>query len=561
MRPSNIILIGMMLIIVVSACDVISGGVNADFAENSTMTTEGTDPQIVSQVNASPELTNALSVSTVVMSEPSNTLPAPTVELLEQSTTLPVPTIMGPELPSNLRAPTMSPSVSIQSFTVSSNEVFAARLQQGTERVPVSWVVINRPPNSNLVFEQRLADSSLTNVELPRHNLIVASSGDGIVAPVSPGDEAEHIILLLSVVDLNSEVIYASTQMRIPINSDPDEGVTIFTDCFSDTFLPSNNLRIGDYSIVQFYPDSGGFHFVYTTRSSMAQEGVLRPDPLEIISGPFCFQRPDEDFPRRRWEIRYDVGLQGWVDEYVIWPNDTHWVFLANSYDPTTHVNVFSISDTEIDEGETISVTWDIDNTEYVSIFILNALGENPITENGDRLSPSGSVEIDANLMSKRNSVELRYPPGLVNTLVFEMDCTYNIIDPSVIDHPTCPQAPQTSQATYQLFEHGFMVWREGGIIATFTHDSANNGTFLDTYQEGDLLTYSSEPPLGLIAPERGFGTVWLAYPYLQDTLGWAVESEQSYMMTWQYDPTNSVYFTLPDGSYEVFTTYALQNE
>lgn len=65
--------------------------------------------------------------------------------------------------------------------------VSESELLQQTARIPLAWSVENRPDGTNLVFEQMLLDDYV-NVELPRENPWVASSGEGIVAPVFPTD-------------------------------------------------------------------------------------------------------------------------------------------------------------------------------------------------------------------------------------------------------------------------------------------------------------------------------------------------------------------------------------
>jgi len=59
-------------------------------------------------------------------------------------------------------------------------------LARGAARVPVVWQVTNRPPRSNLVFEQLVEDGIAVPVDLPRANLWVPSRGEGVVAPVEP---------------------------------------------------------------------------------------------------------------------------------------------------------------------------------------------------------------------------------------------------------------------------------------------------------------------------------------------------------------------------------------
>src|SRR5262249_16704926 len=64
-------------------------------------------------------------------------------------------------------------------FTTTTAVVDLATLTNKTARVPVSWSVDNRPNGSNLVFEQILGNNSSVNVELPRQNPYVSSSGNG----------------------------------------------------------------------------------------------------------------------------------------------------------------------------------------------------------------------------------------------------------------------------------------------------------------------------------------------------------------------------------------------
>ena len=69
------------------------------------------------------------------------------------------------------------PQASIRTFTADADSVNETQLESGTVRIPVSWAVDSRPDNSNLVFEQVLDDGSVVNVELPRTNPIIPSSG------------------------------------------------------------------------------------------------------------------------------------------------------------------------------------------------------------------------------------------------------------------------------------------------------------------------------------------------------------------------------------------------
>src|SRR5690606_39877821 len=89
--------------------------------------------------------------------------------------------------------PTPTATPMIRFYRVNAENVSSAELAAGTARITVSWEVANRPPNSNLFFEQILSDGRVVTIELPRPDPIVNSSGDGLSAPVPPGSDIQTI--------------------------------------------------------------------------------------------------------------------------------------------------------------------------------------------------------------------------------------------------------------------------------------------------------------------------------------------------------------------------------
>jgi hypothetical protein len=81
----------------------------------------------------------------------------------------------------------------------------------------VAWNVTNRPQNTNLVFEQILADGRVVNVELPRTVPIVPSSGLGVTAPIPPGGSTTSIRLQLRLINLSTFATLDSKEITIPI--------------------------------------------------------------------------------------------------------------------------------------------------------------------------------------------------------------------------------------------------------------------------------------------------------------------------------------------------------
>lgn len=106
--------------------------------------------------------------------------------------------------------------LTVETFSTTVTSLDAVALAAGQVQVPVEWRVENRPPGSNLVFEQVFADATAASVELPRPNLWIVSSGSGPLAPVYRGGET-GITLRLSVVDLAAGTVLAESTIDLPI--------------------------------------------------------------------------------------------------------------------------------------------------------------------------------------------------------------------------------------------------------------------------------------------------------------------------------------------------------
>ncbi|PJF32100.1 MAG: hypothetical protein CUN51_00280 [Candidatus Thermofonsia Clade 1 bacterium] len=114
---------------------------------------------------------------------------------------------------------TMSPlpTPQIVSFEATVGGVDFVDLGQNRARIPVIWRVRGRVPTANLVFEQLLPDGRAISVELPRLSRWIPSSGEGVVAPILPSNDALNIQLRLRVVDLADGTVYAEQVITLPI--------------------------------------------------------------------------------------------------------------------------------------------------------------------------------------------------------------------------------------------------------------------------------------------------------------------------------------------------------
>jgi hypothetical protein len=115
---------------------------------------------------------------------------------------------------------------------------------------------------------------------------------------------------------------------------------------------------------------------------------------------------------------------------------------------------------------------------------------------------------------------------------------------------------PATMNAAYQTFQQGIMVWRSDTRQVYALYSSGNGVVMTEAWDGTTPITYSEQPPSGLLLPQNGFGWVWTSDSTVRATLGWGTAAEQGYSGQFQNgEVPNSgtpaqkvVYFSLPDG-------------
>ncbi len=135
---------------------------------------------------------------------------------------------------------------------------------------------------------------------------------------------------------------------------------------------------------------------------------------------------------------------------------------------------------------------------------------------------------------------------------------------------PEGPTAAYTTDAIFQLFERGFMIWRgdkncvysvetasEGAVLPFSDYPYSSYGYCLSVAPLEDLALQLT-PPSGLSMPVGVLGKVWSYYSEIQTGLGFAIQVEQPYTATIPVDtgikytmdgsPFYRDQITLPDG-------------
>ncbi len=186
---------------------------------------------------------------------------------------------------------TQAGAPAVTAFTTTSTLVDKTQLAQRTARIPVSWTTTNRPSTANLVFEQVLADGRVVNVELPRDNPWVASSGIGVVAPFPPGGTATQVSLRVRLIDLLTQNTLAQRDLTLPIGDapEPKPTITAFTSTATSvnaTALQNRTARVPVSWAVQNRPDNSNLVFEQVLADNTAVNVELpRQNPYVASSG------------------------------------------------------------------------------------------------------------------------------------------------------------------------------------------------------------------------------------------------------------------------------------
>ncbi len=141
-----------------------------------------------------------------------------------------------------------------------------------------------------------------------------------------------------------------------------------------------------------------------------------------------------------------------------------------------------------------------------------------------------------------------------------KVKCPYTYFFPAAAGDK-CPLAlPKQTQAAFEPFQSGFMLWRADIDVIYVLH---NNGTYSwwdKAAVQGSPAPAPETPPSGLFQPISGFGRVW-ARPEVRAAIGWATAPEGGYTATTQESAPSVIpsggggirsdqrmYITQPDG-------------
>lgn len=223
----------------------------------------------------------------------------------------------------------------ISTFSTTATDVKRHELETGTSRVLVTWAVQNRPADSNLVFEQILADGTSVNVELPRSIAYVTSTGSGQVAPRMPSNDATQIRLVVRLIDTGDGRTYVTRELTVPIVTEAPP-VCQFTNVLVSGSCPKTQQNIqlayqpfergfmvwrGDTKQIYVLFNNGTYEIFTDTWSSGEYLGETPPSGFYHPQRGFGKLWTDIPYVRSGlgWATAIETGYTTIVEGYDVW--------------------------------------------------------------------------------------------------------------------------------------------------------------------------------------------------------------------------------------------------
>lgn len=459
---------------------------------------------------------------------------------------------------------------SIIGFSACCTSVSADALANGTARIGVSWSAANRPLTSNLIFEQVLADGTIVNVELPRENPWVNSTGNGVTAPVLPGGNSKDVNLQLRLIDLLTGRVYDQRTIKLTVtdNSNPAPGrIDYFTagvNSVNATELAMRAARVPVAWRVENRPSGSNLFFEQVLPGGQVVNVELpRQDPYVAsqgngIAAPVLPSSGNTITLRLRLARLSDNTT---IDQRQLTLTITGRYAETETPVPTstpgavTEIFQFTASANTVLPGDTVELQWDVRHASSVSVWAsltspeaqdviatnLPLAGSTTLTiPNSIPVNTTGKLVIAAYTESNI--------PAETRALPLTIACRHDFFFDNTDDCRS--EDPATMSAAYQTFEGGVMVWRSN---TRQVYGLLSNGTgflVIESF-DGGQNTWDGDIPEGRILPQNGFGDIWSNSDSIRQAFGWATAPEQGYSGQFQRgfsDAGEVTYFTTPDG-------------
>jgi hypothetical protein len=462
----------------------------------------------------------------------------------------------------------------INQFAATVTGVDRLGLQNRTVRVPVTWDVVNRPADSNLVFEQILEDGTVVNIELPRQNPVVPSSGAGSVAPILPGT-GTSIRLQIRLVDRFTPAVYDTRSITLPIVESPSAArISLLTTSANSVDISQLRARTARVQVswqVQNRPPNSNLAFEQIPLSNAAPINVELPRQNPIIPSEGVGMVAPVDPPTgtgstvrlraRLFDIRTGNTLD--IREISIpiagvtalpptpTPSAAPSTPAPLAPTPTTEVlqptatqsadapriTAFTANPASASSGESVTFDWTVEGDAASIDLYIGAEDDDARLQ----LIVSGLLASGSQVANIPAAYRAQVPFTLVVTdatgteieETVRVTIACRIVDPLV--EGACPLDQQQVQTAYQPFENGHMFWNGNTRQIYVLFGDGSWVVMPDTYSASDPAPQPTTPPgAGEFVPVAGFGKVWASLGADGSPLGFATAAEQGYSATWE---------------------------
>ncbi len=217
--------------------------------------------------------------------------------------------------------------------------------------------------------------------------------------------------------------------------------------------------------------------------------------------------------------------------------------FPPEPVEPVSRIVAFSAPPGPLQVGDTLTITWKIEGTPYALLTIWD--GEtNVVVRRWESLPAEGAVTTTVpTMLTSEMRLIVQAAEWTATTPAKQWTTRASAgLTIAVLDRPTSV----TTQAAYQPYAQGFMVWRQDtGLIYVF---GLGVGQFPQSSYEWLPDNACTDLAPGMICPSNGFGRVWASETYVRRALGWPTGPEQSYQATIVTRGPKPLSVTLPDG-------------
>lgn len=314
-------------------------------------------------------------------------------------------------------------------------------------------------------------------------------------------------------------------------------------DCFLPPYKSGSGINVGSSVVavnvvpIQSSPPPRG-----TQIGNLAVgEGAV------VIGGPHCFAVDNQHV--RAWRVRAfqftPTEIEGYVLEYAVDNNGRDITYLSLAPVAGARIVSFTAEPNPAEPGGSITVSWQVEGTQYALLTVLDSATNQPLAI-VQELSTTGTTTVQ---VPATGTSEIRLILHAANlTTNYPVNMYARLAEATITVSLAKSQARITTQAAFQQYYQGFMIWRaDTGAIYVF---GLGMGSYPQSSYAGlpDNDCAGSPPPAGFVCPINGFGRVWANNTDTRQYMGWATAPEQSYQATIVMEGGNPVSITLPDG-------------